>query len=108
MDDIEIVKNLMVKVCIVYSVWDVCWLFIEMIVFDVDIDIESKCKFDELFFLGYVIRFMEFFIIGRLYGFDFSVEDFSVFFDFSVEVILFVVKMVKERFDLIGNGMFFL
>lgn len=50
MDDIETAKNLTVKARTAYSVWDVCRLFIEMIAPDVDIDIESKRKSDELLF----------------------------------------------------------
>ncbi|MCB6847777.1 hypothetical protein LIX87_08645, partial [Weissella viridescens] len=85
--------------------WDVCRLFIEMIAPDVDIDIESKRKSDELLFPGYVIRPMESLTTGRPYGLDSSAEDSSVSSDSSAEVILPAAKMVKERFDSIGNGM---
>lgn len=105
MDDIETAKNLTVKARTAYSVWDVCRLFIEMIAPDVDIDIESKRKSDELLFPGYVIRPMESLTTGRPYGLDSSAEDFSVSSDSSAEVILPAAKMVKERFDSIGNGM---
>ncbi|MCB5499894.1 hypothetical protein LIP64_18235, partial [Erysipelatoclostridium ramosum] len=84
---------------------DVCRLFIEMIAPDVDIDIESKRKSDELLFPGYVIRPMESLTTGRPYGLDSSAEDSSVSSDSSAEVILPAAKMVKERFDSIGNGM---
>ena len=105
MDDIETAKNLTVKARTAYSVWDVCRLFIEMIAPDVDIDIESKRKSDELLFPGYVIRPMESLTTGRPYGLDSSAEDSSVSSDSSAEVILPAAKMVKERFDSIGNGM---
>ena len=105
MDDIETAKNLTVKARTAYSVWDVCRLFIEMIAPDVDIDIESKRKSDELLFPGYVIRPMESHTTGRPYGLDSSAEDSSVSSDSSAEVILPAAKMVKERFDSIGNGM---
>ena len=105
MDDIETAKNLTVKARTAYSVWDVCRLFIEMISPDVDIDIESKRKSDELLFPGYVIRPMESLTTGRPYGLDSSAEDSSVSSDSSAEVILPAAKMVKERFDSIGNGM---
>ena len=105
MDDIETAKNLTVKARTAYSVWDVCRLFIEMIAPDVDIDIESKRKSDELLFPGYVIRPMESLTTGRPYGLDSSAEDSSVSSDSSAEVILPASKMVKERFDSIGNGM---
>ena len=105
MDDIETAKNLTVKARTAYSVWDVCRLFIEMIAPDVDIDIESKRKSDELLFPGYVIRPMESLTTGRPYGLDSSAEDSSVSSDSSAEVILPAEKMVKERFDSIGNGM---
>ncbi|MDB8630573.1 hypothetical protein PNU92_09750 [Streptococcus mutans] len=105
MDDIETAKNLTVKARTAYSVWDVCRLFIEMIAPDVDIDIESKRKSDELLFPGYVIRPMESLTTGRTYGLDSSAEDSSVSSDSSAEVILPAAKMVKERFDSIGNGM---
>ena len=105
MDDIETAKNLTVKARTAYSVWDVCRLFIEMIAPDVDIDIESKRKSDELLFPGYVIRPMESLTTGRPYGLDSSAEDASVSSDSSAEVILPAAKMVKERFDSIGNGM---
>lgn len=105
MDDIETAKNLTVKAHTAYSVWDVCRLFIEMIAPDVDIDIESKRKSDELLFPGYVIRPMESLTTGRPYGLDSSAEDSSVSSDSSAEVILPAAKMVKERFDSIGNGM---
>ena len=105
MDDIETAKNLTVKARTAYSVWDVCRLFIEMIAPDVDIDIESKRKSDELLFPGYVIRPMESLTTGRPYGLDSSTEDSSVSSDSSAEVILPAAKMVKERFDSIGNGM---
>ena len=105
MDDIETAKNLTVKARTDYSVWDVCRLFIEMIAPDVDIDIESKRKSDELLFPGYVIRPMESLTTGRPYGLDSSAEDSSVSSDSSAEVILPAAKMVKERFDSIGNGM---
>ena len=105
MDDIETAKNLTVKARTAYSVWDVCRLFIEMIAPDVDIDIESKLKSDELLFPGYVIRPMESLTTGRPYGLDSSAEDSSVSSDSSAEVILPAAKMVKERFDSIGNGM---
>ncbi|AKA10163.1 Rep2p (plasmid) [Saccharomyces cerevisiae YJM1527] len=105
MDDIETAKNLTVKARTAYSVWDVCRLFIEMIAPDVDIDIESKRKSDELLFPGYVIRPMESLTTGRSYGLDSSAEDSSVSSDSSAEVILPAAKMVKERFDSIGNGM---
>ena len=105
MDDIEAAKNLTVKARTAYSVWDVCRLFIEMIAPDVDIDIESKRKSDELLFPGYVIRPMESLTTGRPYGLDSSAEDSSVSSDSSAEVILPAAKMVKERFDSIGNGM---
>ena len=105
MDDIETAKNLTVKARTAYSVWDVCRLFIEMIAPDVDIDIESKRKSDELLFPGYVIRPMESRTTGRPYGLDSSAEDSSVSSDSSAEVILPAAKMVKERFDSIGNGM---
>lgn len=105
MDDIETAKNLTVKARTAYSVWDVCRLFIEMIAADVDIDIESKRKSDELLFPGYVIRPMESLTTGRPYGLDSSAEDSSVSSDSSAEVILPAAKMVKERFDSIGNGM---
>ena len=105
MDDIETDKNLTVKARTAYSVWDVCRLFIEMIAPDVDIDIESKRKSDELLFPGYVIRPMESLTTGRPYGLDCSAEDSSVSSDSSAEVILPAAKMVKERFDSIGNGM---
>ena len=105
MDDIETAKNLTVKARTAYSVWDVCRLFIEMIARDVDIDIESKRKSDELLFPGYVIRPMESLTTGRPYGLDSSAEDSSVSSDSSAEVILPAAKMVKERFDSIGNGM---
>ena len=82
-----------------------CRLFIEMIAPDVDIDIESKRKSDELLFPGYVIRPMESLTTGRPYGLDSSAEDSSVSSDSSAEVILPAAKMVKERFDSIGNGM---
>ncbi|MCO5693223.1 hypothetical protein NDJ32_18505, partial [Acinetobacter baumannii] len=98
-------KNLTVKARTAYSVWDVCRLFIEMIAPDVDIDIESKRKSDELLFPGYVIRPMESLTTGRPYGLDSSAEDSSVSPDCRVEVILPAAKMVKERFDSIGNGM---
>ena len=78
---------------------------IEMIAPDVDIDIESKRKSDELLFPGYVIRPMESLTTGRPYGLDSSAEDSSVSSDSSAEVILPAAKMVKERFDSIGNGM---
>ena len=71
MDDIETAKNLTVKARTAYSVWDVCRLFIEMIAPDVDIDIESKRKSDELLFPGYVIRPMESLTTGRPYGLAF-------------------------------------
>lgn len=105
MDDIETAKNLTVKARTAYSVWDVCRLFIEMIAPDVDIDIESKRKSDELLFPGYVIRPMESLTTCRPYGLDSSAEDSSVSSDSSAEVILPAAKMVKERFDSIGNGM---
>lgn len=105
MDNIETAKNLTVKARTAYSVWDVCRLFIEMIAPDVDIDIESKRKSDELLFPGYVIRPMESLTTGRPYGLDSSAEDSSVSSDSSAEVILPAAKMVKERFDSIGNGM---
>ena len=105
MDDTETAKNLTVKARTAYSVWDVCRLFIEMIAPDVDIDIESKRKSDELLFPGYVIRPMESLTTGRPYGLDSSAEDSSVSSDSSAEVILPAAKMVKERFDSIGNGM---
>lgn len=105
MDDIETAKNLTVKARTAYSVWDVCRLFIEMIAPDVDIDIESKRKSDELLFPGYVIRPMESLTTGRPYGLDSSAEDSSVSSDSSAEVILPAANMVKERFDSIGNGM---
>ena len=105
MDDIETAKNLTVKARTAYSVWDVCRLFIEMIAPDVDIDIESKRKSDELLVPGYVIRPMESLTTGRPYGLDSSAEDSSVSSDSSAEVILPAAKMVKERFDSIGNGM---
>ena len=105
MDDIETAKNLTVKARTAYSVWDVCRLFIEMIAPDVDIDIESKRKSDELLFPGYVIRPMESLTTGRPYGLDSSAEDSSVSSDSSAEVILPAAKLVKERFDSIGNGM---
>ena len=105
MDDIETAKNLTVKARTAYSVLDVCRLFIEMIAPDVDIDIESKRKSDELLFPGYVIRPMESLTTGRPYGLDSSAEDSSVSSDSSAEVILPAAKMVKERFDSIGNGM---
>lgn len=105
MDDIETAKNLTVKARTAYSVWDVCRLFIEMIAPDVDIDIESKRKSDELLFPGYVIRPMESLTTGRPYGLDSSAEDSSVSSDSSAEVILPAAKMVKERFDSIGNDM---
>ena len=105
MDDIETAKNLTVKARTAYSVWDVCRLFIEMIAPDVDIDIESKRKSDELLFPGYVIRPMESLTTGSPYGLDSSAEDSSVSSDSSAEVILPAAKMVKERFDSIGNGM---
>jgi hypothetical protein len=105
MDDIETAKNLTVKARTAYSVWDVCRLFIEMIAPNVDIDIESKRKSDELLFPGYVIRPMESLTTGRPYGLDSSAEDSSVSSDSSAEVILPAAKMVKERFDSIGNGM---
>ena len=105
MDDIETAKNLTVKARTAYSVWDVCRLFIEMIAPDVDIDIESKRKSDELLFPGYVIRPMESLTTGRPYGLDSSAEDSSVSSDSSAEVILPAAKMVKERFYSIGNGM---
>ena len=105
MDDIETAKNLTVKARTAYSVWDVCRLFIEMIAPDVVIDIESKRKSDELLFPGYVIRPMESLTTGRPYGLDSSAEDSSVSSDSSAEVILPAAKMVKERFDSIGNGM---
>ncbi|MDB8288455.1 hypothetical protein PNE83_25200 [Escherichia coli] len=105
MDDIETAKNLTVKARTAYSVWDVCRLFIEMIAPDVDIDIESKRKSDELLFPGYVIRPMESLTTGRPYGLDSSAEDSRVSSDSSAEVILPAAKMVKERFDSIGNGM---
>ena len=105
MDDIETAKNLTVKARTAYSVWDVCRLFIEMIAPDVDIDIESKRKSDELLFPGYVIRPMESLTTGRPYGLDSSAEDSSVSSDSIAEVILPAAKMVKERFDSIGNGM---
>ena len=105
MDDIETAKNLTVKARTAYSVWDVCRLFIEMIAPDVDIDIESKRKSDELLFPGYVIRPMESLTTGRPYGLDSSAEDSSVSSDSSAEVIWPAAKMVKERFDSIGNGM---
>lgn len=105
MDDIETAKNLTVKARTAYSVWDVCRLFIEMIAPDVDIDIESKRKSDELLFPGYVIRPMESLTTGKPYGLDSSAEDSSVSSDSSAEVILPAAKMVKERFDSIGNGM---
>ena len=105
MDDIETAKNLTVKARTAYSVWDVCRLFIEMIAPDVDIDIESKRKSDELLFPGYVIGPMESLTTGRPYGLDSSAEDSSVSSDSSAEVILPAAKMVKERFDSIGNGM---
>lgn len=105
MDDIETAKNLTVKARTAYSVWDVCRLFIEMIAPDVDIDIESKRKSDEILFPGYVIRPMESLTTGRPYGLDSSAEDSSVSSDSSAEVILPAAKMVKERFDSIGNGM---
>ena len=105
MDDIETAKNLTVKARTAFSVWDVCRLFIEMIAPDVDIDIESKRKSDELLFPGYVIRPMESLTTGRPYGLDSSAEDSSVSSDSSAEVILPAAKMVKERFDSIGNGM---
>uniref|UniRef100_UPI001C92E263 hypothetical protein n=1 Tax=Staphylococcus hominis TaxID=1290 RepID=UPI001C92E263 len=78
MDDIETAKNLTVKARTAYSVWDVCRLFIEMIAPDVDIDIESKRKSDELLFPGYVIRPMESLTTGRPYGLDSSAEDSNV------------------------------
>jgi hypothetical protein len=105
MDDIETAKNLTVKARTAYSVWDVCRLFIEMIAPNVDIDIESKRKSDELLFPGYVIRPMESLTTGRPYGLDSSAEDSSVSSDSSAEVILPAANMVKERFDSIGNGM---
>lgn len=105
MDDIETAKNLTVKARTAYSVWDVCRLFIEMIAPDVDIDIESKRKSDELLFPGYVIRPMESLTTGRPYGLDSSAEDSSVSSDSSAEVILPAAKMVKKGFDSIGNGM---
>ncbi|WP_041102185.1 hypothetical protein, partial [Bacillus badius] len=74
MDDIETAKNLTVKARTAYSVWDVCRLFIEMIAPDVDIDIESKRKSDELLFPGYVIRPMESLTTGRPYGLDSSAK----------------------------------
>ncbi|ONH71267.1 Partitioning protein REP2 [Saccharomyces cerevisiae] len=48
---------------------------------------------------------MESLTTGRPYGLDSSAEDSSVSSDSSAEVILPAAKMVKERFDSIGNGM---
>ncbi|AKA10115.1 hypothetical protein NAB32_18960, partial [Proteus mirabilis] len=105
MDDIEAAKNLKIKARTAYSVWDVCRLFIEMIAPDVDIDIESKRKSDELLFPGYVIKPMESLTTGRPNGLDSSTEDVLEPRDSSTEVILPASEMVKERFDSIGNGM---
>lgn len=107
MDDIEAAKNLKIKARTAYSVWDVCRLFIEMIAPDVDIDIESKRKSDELLFPGYVIKPMESLTTGRPNGLDSSTEDVLEPRDSSTEVILPASEMVKERFDSIGNGMLF-
>lgn len=105
MDDIEAAKNLTVKARTAYSVWDVCRLLIEMIAPDVDIDIESKRKSDELLFPGYVIKPMESLTTGRPNGLDSSVSSALEPSDSSAEVILPASEMVKERFDSIANGM---
>ncbi|MGH4365381.1 hypothetical protein ACRFB9_28160 [Klebsiella pneumoniae] len=105
MEEIERGKNVRVKGGRGYRVWDVCGVFIEMIGGDVDIDIESKGKCDEVVFGGYVIRGMECVRRGRGYGVDCRGEDWRVCCEWSGEVILGGGKMVKERFDWIGNGM---